>query len=58
MERFHAGLELEHSGGKNIPEKMAEIGFSKDSLPGLVDTLPKELFSTSPEAMLEEANHS
>ena len=58
MERFHAGLELEHSIGRNISEKMAEIGFPVDGLPGLVDTLPKELFSTSPDAMLKEANHS
>ncbi len=56
MERFHAGLELEHSVGRDLPEKMTEIGFSIDRLPDLVDTLPKELFSTSPDQMLEEAS--
>ena len=58
MKRFHAGLEFEHSIGRNLPEKMAEIGFSTDRLPDLVDTLPKELFSTAPDKMLEEAGHS
>lgn len=58
MGRFHAGLEFEHSVGKNLPEKMAEIGFSIDQLPGLVDTLPKELFSTSPDKMFEEESNS
>jgi putative nucleotidyltransferase with HDIG domain len=57
MERFHAGLELEYSVGRNLPEKMAEIGFSIDRLPNLVDSLPKELFSTTPDKMLEEAGY-
>ena len=57
MGKFHAGLELEHSVGINLHEKMAEIGFPMDRLPDLVDSLPKELFSTSPDKMLEEAGY-
>lgn len=58
MERFHAGLEFEHMIGRNLPEKAAEIGFSMKRLPDIVDTLPKELFSTSPDKVFEEADYS
>jgi putative nucleotidyltransferase with HDIG domain len=55
MEKFYGGLELEQTAVENLPDRLSELGLAIKNLPDLVDALPESLFSTSPDAMLNEA---
>jgi putative nucleotidyltransferase with HDIG domain len=54
MEKFYAGLELEQTAAEKLPDRLAELGLSMESLPDLVDALPEGFFSASPDSSEQE----
>jgi putative nucleotidyltransferase with HDIG domain len=53
MSRFHAGLEIEQLDASQLSEKLKPMGLTIDRLPHIIDEIPKEIFSSSPDMFSE-----
>lgn len=49
MSRFHADLELERLDTTQLSDKLKPIGLTTDQLPKIIDEIPKEIFSSTPD---------
>ncbi len=58
MSRFHADLEFELMDTDNLAEKLHPIGLTPQQLPDIIDKIPEEIFSSSPEMLFEGHNNS
>jgi hypothetical protein len=55
MSRFSTGLEMERLDAELIAAAMLRVGLERDRFAEIVDLMPDQIFSVSPEGAIEAA---